>query len=377
MVAPVLLLVDKFKGSLAQSDINRVLSGFFRDKGIAFIDFEIADGGEGTVSALIKLGWRAIELDVKGPIDNQHRALLAFNEKEGIVALELAELCGIRWLNGSLEPATASTRAIGDALLQIEDLEWRELWIGLGGSASNDGGLGILQALGIRALDKRGVEIKGSGLAALRKVHRLGENPRGLIADILRGRNVRIISDVASPLLGDRGAIKVFGPQKGLNFLGRHTAERAMRKWSRIIGTALIDEPGAGSAGGTGFLLLSLFDAEYNSGVEVFLDLLRIKEQIEPGTLIVAGEGRIDQSSLAGKSVLPILRLAKENNARVLLICGDADKRVLNELCSEYPIVGTVALADSGLKRSVLMERAEELLYDQMMKVCKPEWLHP
>ena len=375
MSAPVLFLVDKFKGSLTQSQINGVLGRFFQERGIQFTAFEIADGGEGTVTALIHSGWQRIEISVRGPLDNEHPALVAFNQRDGIIALELAELCGIRWLNGLLEPERSSTRAIGEALLQIASLPWQEIWIGLGGSASSDGGLGILQALGIRALDKNGREILESGLGALRRTARLDTDPRERIAKLLHGRKVKIITDVASPLLGRFGAINTFGPQKGLSTMKRISGERAMAKWARLVGEDFGKLAGAGSAGGTGFLFLSLFNAEYRAGVQHFLDDPKISQEIKPGSLIVAGEGRIDRSSLAGKSVLPILRLAAEKGAKVLLICGSADPKVRAELASSYPIVETLALADIGLDTRLLMERAEQLLYDRLVNSFRREWI--
>lgn len=339
-----------------------------------FKALEIADGGDGTISALLNLGWKAIEIKVRGPLDNEHLAQIAFNESNGIIAIELAELCGIRWLSGNLQPEKSSTRAIGEALIQIADLPWNELWIGLGGSASNDGGLGILQALGIKVLDRRGREISDSGLSALRRSHRLSEDPRNQIARVIRGRKVKILSDVTAPLLGRFGAIQVFGPQKGLGFYRRISAEVAMRRWSRVVGDEMSSYPGAGAAGGTGFLLMSLFDGEYKSGVEQFLELLEVREKLGPNSLIIAGEGRIDRSSLAGKSVLPILRLARDRGAQVLLICGSADKKVISELEEVFPVRATFALADSGMSERVLMERARELLYDRMVESFRLEW---
>jgi glycerate kinase len=372
-----LVLVDKFKGSLTQSEINQVVSRTLFAHNIKHRTFVMADGGDGSLAALASVGWTLNELKVTGPLDFEHEAKFAISPDGKIAALELSELCGIKYLTAQLSPNEAHTRAIGEALLKISTGSWQELWLLLGGSASNDGGLGILQGLGIQVHDSKGNAVR-SGLSGLQQAARIDERSVAIIKEIMRGRKAVLISDVSSPLLGSKGAIATFGRQKGLDRTGRLRGEVAMRRWRRlVVDVTKRDESksrGAGAAGGAGFLALSFLSAEYRSGASSFLELVGAHEAIDAQSTVFTGEGRIDESSLSGKCVVPILEIVKKKSAKAILVCGSYDEGVLNGLISEYPITAVVALSHSGLTKSEQISNAAEVLYDQLMKSFQKSW---
>lgn len=372
-----LVLIDKFKGSLTQSEINQVISRVLLAHQIKHRTFVMADGGDGSLAALASIGWTLNDLRVTGPLDFEHEAKFAMSPDGKIAALELSELCGIKYLNAQRSPYEAHTQAIGEALLKISTGSWQELWLMLGGSASNDGGLGILQGLGIQVHDAKGRAVK-SGLSGLQQAARIDERSNAIIREIMRSRKVVLISDVSSPLLGSKGAIATFGGQKGLGRTGLLRGEAAMRRWRRlVVEVTKRDESksrGAGAAGGVGFLALSFFSAEYRSGASSFLELVGAHEAIDAQSTVFTGEGRIDESSLSGKCVLPILEIVKKRGAKAILVCGSYDEGVLKRLRSEYPITAVVALSNSGLAKSEQISKATEVLYDELMKSFQKSW---
>ena len=372
-----LVLIDKFKGSLSQSEINNVVTKLLEDRGIAFESFQMADGGDGSLDALATIGWKLKRISVTGPLDNEHEASYATSPDGKIAALELSDLCGIKYLVGKRAPYEAHTRAIGEAFKEISSLHWNELWLLLGGSASNDGGLGILQGLGIGVRDSKGRLVK-SGLSGITQAASIQSNAAEIFEKLIKGRKVKLISDVRSPLLGPSGAIATFGRQKGLGRAGRLRGESAMRKWRRLVVEATSHDcsnsDGAGAAGGVGFLALSFMKAEYQPGAQTFLDLVGAKEKIDSHSTVFTGEGRIDSSSLSGKCVLPILEIVKTKRAKAILVCGSYDERVIKSLKSEYPIAGIVALSNSGFSKSEQIAKASEVLESELTKSFSTEW---
>jgi len=373
-----LVLIDKFKGSLSQVEINEVLIKVLKANGVKFKAFQMADGGDGSLAALASLGWQLRELRVTGPLDDEHPAKYALSADGKKAALELSELCGIKLLNGKRAPYQAHTRAIGEAIRKISGEGWSELWLLLGGSASNDGGLGVLQGLGIEVRDARGNSVK-SGLSGLAEANQIESDAKLIIEKFLRGRKVKVITDVSSPLLGRRGAIATFGKQKGLGRAGRMRAEATMRRWRQLVTESTKrDESrtaGAGAAGGVGFLALSFLGAEYQAGADTFLKLLGVNREINAQSLVFTGEGRIDESSLSGKCVLPILELVKTKGAKAILVCGSYDEQVIKRLQSEFPIVEIVALSDSGLPKVEQIAQAKFVLEDELTKKFNPNWV--
>ena len=377
MQKKALVLIDKFKGSLSQQQINQVFAKVLQEQRIDYQSFHMADGGDGSLDALFALGWQTHELRVTGPLDNEHPAKYAINPNGKIAALELSELCGIKYLMGRRAPFQSHTRAIGEALKSISKDSWSELWLLLGGSASNDGGLGILQGLGIEIRDSKGRLVR-SGLNGLTQSASIQSDAKALIENLIQGRKVLLVTDVSSPLLGAKGAIATFGRQKGLGRAGRLRGESAMRKWQRLVventQKDFSESNGAGAAGGVGFLALSFFNAHYQPGAATFLELIGASASITEKSTVFTGEGRIDESSLSGKCVLPILDFVKLNGAKAVLVCGSYDERVIEQLKREYPIAGLIALSNSGFSKSEQMARASEILEQELARNFSNVW---
>lgn len=374
----VLIAVDKFKGSLSQSEIIEVVSNFLSHHQIEHSSVHIADGGDGSIDALTQLGWQRKTMTVSGPLNNEHKADYAVSPDGNRVAVEVAEICGIKYLQGNLKPYLASSRGVGEALSQILPSNFQEILICVGGSASIDGGMGILQGMGISVLDRNGKSVQ-PGLAGLEKAFEI--DFKTLISkreELFGDSSLKVLSDTSFPLLGIHGAARSFGRQKGLTRFGQIRAELALRRWFRISKefNPQIEKKktGTGSAGGIGFAMNTFFGANIESGSDFFVAESRVGKLLTEKMTLITGEGRIDSTTLSGKTLLPLLKLARERNSRVLLLCGSADATTLRYLRKEFPIVGVVKLSNSGEGIEVLMNRAREILAEQLDSSYQKGW---
>jgi glycerate kinase len=374
----VLVAFDKFKGSLTQSELTEIVEQHLSDISVEYRSVLMADGGDGSIDALINQGWQPKSLEVTGPLDNVHDARFAISGDNRRVAIELAELCGIKYLSRTLSPFTASSRAIGEAMAKIKPANFDELIVCLGGSASIDGGAGLLQSLGAKILDSHGNEIF-PGLAGLESARfidaeTLDHVRRTYIGDC----KIRVLSDTNASLTGPQGAAFSFGRQKGLSHWGVIRAEFALRKWKRIAsacsGAKPTNTPGQGCAGGIGFAFHTLLGAEIESGSNFFLHESGAKDALQRSSLVVTGEGRIDQTTLSGKSIFPILELARKLNRKVILICGSANETTLRHLMNNYPIVEVIRLSDFDKPLHELISNARVLLKEALKKVHVERW---
>jgi len=374
----VLVAFDKFKGSLTQSELTEIVEQHLSDISVEYRSVLMADGGDGSIDALINQGWQPKSLEVTGPLDNVHDARFAISGDNRRVAIELAELCGIKYLSRTLSPFTASSRAIGEAMAKIKPADFDELIVCLGGSASIDGGAGLLQSLGAKILDSHGNEIF-PGLAGLESARfidaeTLDHVRRTYIGDC----KIRVLSDTNASLTGPQGAAFSFGRQKGLSHWGVIRAEFALRKWKRIAsacsGAKPTNTPGQGCAGGIGFAFHTLLGAEIESGSNFFLHESGAKDALQRSSLVVTGEGRIDQTTLSGKSIFPILELARKLNRKVILICGSANETTLRHLMNIYPIVEVIRLSDFDNPLHELISNARVLLKEALKKVHVERW---
>lgn len=347
--APALLLApDKFKGSLSALDVCSALAeGIAETAPQATVTMcPIADGGDGTVDAAIAAGYEAHESIVAGPTGERIPARWALRGQDGV--LELAETSGLRRLpGGRLDHGRAHTAGLGEAILAARDAGARRLLIGLGGSASTDGGAGLLAALGARLLDADGSPIARGhdGLAQLSSV-----DLRPAL-EALDGVELIAACDVTSPLLGPAGAASVFGPQKGLSEGRAPAADLVLRTYADLVEASSgphRDRPGAGAAGGTGFALYAL-GARFVSGADAVLDLLGFDAQLEQADVVLIGEGRLDEQTLQGKGPAEVARRARARGRRVLAAAGAVS------------LTG-VQLEEAGIERVWdLLSRAEDV----------------
>ncbi|QIS06870.1 glycerate kinase [Nocardia brasiliensis] len=303
----VVLAPDKFKGSLTAPQVAAALAaGITRVAPTVTVEqVPVADGGDGTVDAFVTAGWRRVELVAPGPTGVVTNASYAMRGSTAVI--ELAAVVGLVKLpGGQTDPLEASTYGLGVALAHALDNGVTEIVLGLGGSASTDGGAGMVQALGGRILTADGRELPRGG-AALTQAARLD---RSGLHQRLRACTVTVASDVDNPLLGSAGAVAVYARQKGASAADLGTLEAALRNWAQLAGPEFADRPGAGAAGGTGFGALAVLGAQVRSGIEVILELLDFRTLLAGATLVVTGEGALDRQSLHGKAPIGVCAVA-------------------------------------------------------------------
>ncbi|WP_253788251.1 glycerate kinase [Nocardia amikacinitolerans] len=315
----VLLAPDKFKGSLTASEVAAALAA-----GIASVrpDAEIrpvpvADGGDGTVDAFVAAGWERVETIAPGPTGVP--AAAAYARRGDTAVVELAEVVGLVKLPGRrFDPLGAGTEGLGVVIADALDRGATHIVLGLGGSASTDGGAGLLRTLGVRVLDGDGHELPSGGGSLVRAAHvdRAALHPKAAAA------RFTLACDVDNPLLGPKGAVAVYGPQKGADADHLTILEAALTNWANLVGPEFAELPGAGAAGGTGFGALAVLGAEVRSGIEVLLELLDFPALLRDASLVVTGEGSLDAQSLHGKAPIGVCRAARAAGVPVVAVAG-------------------------------------------------------
>ena len=340
----VLLAIDSFKGSVLSSQAESAVAGGVRrvwpDAQVSALP--LADGGEGTLDAVAACGGEIVTCEVAGPSGKRVAARMLVDGEHESAVIEMAEAAGIGYSPCTESAALAATTyGVGELMLRAVRTGAKTLYIGLGGSATNDGGAGMLQALGARLVDGCGCNI-APGLAGLERVASVDLAPALQALDDAR---IVVLSDVENPLVGRRGALAVFGGQKGLptddvEALGRYDVW--MVGYGRLLDTAIAEAraqellrvpegartfgsvlgvPGAGAAGGLGAALLAL-GAELRSGVETVLDLIGFDEHVRDVDLVITGEGNMDEQSAAGKAPVGVARRAKRYGKPVVAVVG-------------------------------------------------------
>jgi glycerate 2-kinase len=319
----VALAPDKFKGSLTAAAVAEAVAAGMLDvlPGLQTIMLPVADGGDGTVAAALSAGFNEVIVDALGPTGEQVRAPYALHGNRAVV--ELAAVVGLGMLpDRRLDPLGSSTYGLGLVIADAVRRGATQIVLGLGGSASTDGGAGMVQALGARLLDANGHDLPPGGDNLVHLEH-LDFAPLqaklGTVTTI-------VASDVENPLLGPNGAAAVFGPQKGATPQQVEELERGLRHWSQLVVEATgrddAARAGAGAAGGTGFAALALLDAAVKPGIELILDLIDFDRRIAGADLVVTGEGSLDSQSLAGKAPVGVARAAAKAGIPVVAVAG-------------------------------------------------------
>ncbi|MDY4946444.1 MAG: tRNA adenosine(34) deaminase TadA [Collinsella sp.] len=340
----VLLAIDSFKGSVSSAQAEAAVA-----EGVCQVwpDAELsalplADGGEGTLDAVAARGGELLTCEVTGPLDDRVSARMLVDGEHESAVIEMAEAAGIGYSPCTESAALAATTyGVGELMLRAVRAGAKTIYIGLGGSATNDGGAGMLQALGARVVDDQGCNI-APGLAGLEHVASIDLAPA---LRALNGARIVVLSDVENPLVGRRGALAVFGGQKGLptdDAEALYEYDSWMVGYGRLLDAAIVEAreqgllrvpegartfgsvlgvPGAGAAGGLGAALLAL-GAELRSGVETVLDLVGFDERVRDVDLVITGEGNMDEQSAAGKAPVGVARRAKRYGKPVVAVVG-------------------------------------------------------
>ncbi|WP_200303171.1 glycerate kinase [Streptomyces adelaidensis] len=321
----VLIAADKFKGTLTAVQVaERVTAGLRRVRpDLAVEALPVADGGDGTVAAAVAAGFERREVRVTGPLGEPVTAAYALRDDTAVV--EMAEASGLQRLPaGVFAPLTASTYGSGELLRAALDAGARSIVFGVGGSATTDGGAGMLAALGARFLDEAGKPVGpgGGGLRDLVTADLSDLDERFASIDFV------LASDVDNPLTGPKGAPAVYGPQKGASPEDVATLDAALTHFVAVLETAIGGRAaehavaaGAGAAGGIGYGALIL-GARFRPGIEVMLDVLGFSDALARATLVITGEGSLDEQTLHGKAPAGVAAAARAADKEVVAVCG-------------------------------------------------------
>ncbi|WP_217914228.1 glycerate kinase family protein [Miltoncostaea marina] len=321
----VAVAMAPFKGALAAGAATRAVAAGVRLAAprVATVQVPVADGGEGTLDALVSAaGGRRRALTVADPLGRPVEAALG-ELPNAIAVVELAQASGFeRLTDAERDPEATTTRGTGELIRAALDLGARRIVVGLGGSATTDGGLGLARALGVRALDAEGRELEGRG-ADMARVARLdlsGRDPR------LDDTVVQVACDVDNPFHGPRGAARVFGPQKGAGPAAVERLDAGLAALAAVVreatGADLQALPGAGAAGGAAGGLAALLGAQLTPGAALVLEALDFGRRLEGAALCVTGEGRLDETSLAGKAPAAVAAACRAAGVPCVALCG-------------------------------------------------------
>lgn len=353
---------DSFKGTLSSRRTAELLTRAAQEifPGCECRCLEVADGGEGTTEAVLSAaGGRRMEAMVCGPLWERRKACYAALDGRRAV-MEMAAASGLPLVPAELrDPRNTTSYGTGELIRGALDKGFRDLSIAIGGSATNDGGIGCMRALGVRFLDEDGNELSGCGgdLIKIRSIDRSGMDPR------LRDTHVTVMCDVTNPLCGENGATRTFGKQKGGTPEILDELEAGMENYRELLrrefGIDMDEEPGAGAAGGLGAALLSFLRAELRSGIETVLDLIEFDKKLEGVSLVVTGEGRADWQSAFGKVMQGVGRRCLRQGVPAVAIVGSMGDGA--EQIFDYGIESMITTVNGVMPLEEALERAEEL----------------
>jgi glycerate kinase len=322
----VVAAMDSFKGALdAKGVCAAVRDGVLRvfpDATVA--EIPLADGGEGTAEHLVHAtGGRMFQETVTGPLGTPVQAAFGVLGDGETAVIEMSQASGLTLVpEGLRNPLVTTSFGTGELILRALDLGYRKFVIGLGGSATNDGGAGMLRALGVRFLDGEGRELEAGGAALLRlaRIDDAGMDARLFESQIL------VASDVQNPLVGPSGASAVFGPQKGASPEMVKVLDAALWQFGEAMlaarGVEVRELPGGGAAGGMGAALVAFLGAQVRPGIEVVMEAVEFEQRVSFADLVITGEGRLDEQTLSGKVIAGVSRAAGSKGVPVVAVCG-------------------------------------------------------
>ena len=325
----IVIAPDSFKETLSASEVASAIESSFQNvfPDAEIIKIPIADGGEGTVDAMVRATNGSFEFsEVEGPMGEITKAKWGMLGNSKTAVIEIAEACGLHLVQANKRnPMVASSFGVGQLVIAALDKGAKKIIIGLGGSATNDGGFGFLRAIGVHFLDSKGNELNGH----FETLNLLSDINLSHIDTRIKNTSIEVACDVDNPLLGDQGATKFFAAQKGASNKMIEELESIMNHYYEIIaiqlGSQFHDQPGFGAAGGLGFGISALLNSELKSGINIVLKTLNFHQYLLDADLVITGEGRIDSQSIRGKAPIGVINYANQMNCRVFVIAGSVD----------------------------------------------------
>ncbi|ELY5937788.1 glycerate kinase [Cronobacter malonaticus] len=352
----IVIAPDSFKESLSAMDVAKAIEAGFREiyPQAHYVCVPMADGGEGTVEAMVAAtGGQIITTPVTAPLGNKVDGFFGLLGDGETAVVEMAAASGLHLVPAAQrDPRITTSYGTGELILAALERGVKAIIIGIGGSATNDGGAGMMQALGARFLDGEARELApgGAALARLARLDLSALDPR--LAQV----SVTVACDVDNPLCGEKGASAVFGPQKGATPAMVTELDAALRRFGEQLeattGKTIISAPGAGAAGGMGAALLGMLNAELRPGIEIVIESLGLAQAVRDADLVITGEGRLDSQSIHGKTPIGVARVAKQFQRPVVAIAGS--------LTPDYQIVHEhgIDAAFSVIDRIVTLQEA-------------------
>lgn len=334
----VLIAMDSFKGSISSIDGSVAISLGIRDiyPDAEIITLPLADGGEGTVEALVQAtNGQLISKEVTGPLNEKVDAVYGILGDRKTAVIEVAAACGLPLVpSDKRNPLVTTTYGVGELIYDAVDRGCREFVIGLGGSATNDAGVGMLQALGITFLDRHNKEITlgGRELINIKSVDVTSVLPE------LKDCTFKVACDVNNPLYGPTGASHIFSPQKGATVEMIKELDKGLKNFAEVVllelGTDIHNIAGAGAAGGLGAAFAGFLQAKLQSGIELVLEITETEKNMQGVDFVITGEGRLDGQTSMGKAPLGVAQLARKYEIPVLALAGGINEEtaILNEL---------------------------------------------
>lgn len=355
----VVIAIDSLKGSLSSMEAgNAIKAGILKaNPATEAIVKPLADGGEGTTEALVEgLGGEFVTIKVQGPLSHKVTATYGFLPESKTAIIEMAAASGITLLSDDKKnPLYATTYGVGEMIKDAMDRGCRNFIVGIGGSATNDGGIGMLSALGFEFFDSQGNSV-GEGGQALAKVESISAKN---ILSRLKECSFKVACDVTNPLCGYNGATYIFGPQKGVTENMREDLDNGMKNYANktkeYLKTDYIDYPGSGAAGGLGFAFISYLNAELTPGIDLILDAIDLESLVKDADYVITGEGRLDHQTAMGKAPIGVARLAKKYGAKVIALAGSITKDA--GACNEegidafFCILNSVVTLEEAMKK--------------------------
>lgn len=353
----VVIAIDSFKGSLSSMEAgNAAKAGIRRACSADIVVKPLADGGEGTTEALVEgLGGRYVSAEVTGPLGEKTNARYGILRDGQTAVLEMAEAAGITLVNREeLDPYRATTYGVGEMILDAVNRGCRRFIIGIGGSATTEGGVGMLQALGYNILNGNGQPVR----QGIRDLDCIAQISSANVPDILKECHFQIACDVKNPLCGETGAVWVYGPQKGVREEDKRIFDRKMQHFAEktieYTGTDHRLTKGAGAAGGLGFAFLSyLPNVELRPGIDIVIEATGLEQELKDADVVITGEGRLDAQTAMGKVPVGVARLAKRYGIKVLAFAGsvtrDAGECNSAGIDAFFPIVRGVTTLEEAM----------------------------
>lgn len=354
----VVVAIDSFKGSMSSLEAGEAISNGIKK---AHKDAEVeirplADGGEGTVEALsIGMGGRLINVDVTGPVGIKVSAVYGIVDSSKTAIIEMSQAAGITLVSGDEKnPLYTTTFGVGELIKDAINKGCRHFVVGIGGSATNDCGIGMLQALGYEFLDKEGNQV-GFGASGVRDIVSIRDEN---VIKELSECYFRVACDVNNPLCGDLGCSAIYGPQKGATKEMVADMDGWLKNYSKIVKekypTADSEYPGTGAAGGLGYAFFNFTNSKLESGIKIVLDETKLEEYVKDADIVVTGEGRLDHQTVMGKAPVGVANIAKKYNKKVIAFSGSVteDAGVCNEhgIDAFFPILRRIVTLEEAMQ---------------------------